>query len=161
MSLVLATEGHCESVSSDGPSPSTACGVSPTMKADRHCGVTAELGYALVAREPGGESGLGPSEFTGVKRNRWNWKGAAVTYGSGIAFDRLTTELALSRGALETNPWRQSQSGQWRTDALIFTSLMLTDRLLFKVDPKAPKFLRGAAVGIYATRGGLNLRVAF
>jgi len=103
----------------------------------------------------------GPPQFEAVEQPRWNWKAAGATYGAGIAFDRITTELALDRGAVETNPWRQTQAGHWRTDAGVFAGSMLADYLLHRVHPRAPRFLRGAAVGIYVTRGGLNLSVAW
>jgi len=100
-------------------------------------------------------------EFRGVVSTSWNWKSAGLTYGSGIAFDRLTTKLATDRGAVEQNRWRQTEAGHWRTDAGVFAGSMAADYLLHRIDPRAPRFLRGAAVGIYATRGGINLTVAW
>ena len=101
-------------------------------------------------------------EFEGISNPRWNWKAAGLTYGGGIALDRITTELALDRGgAVEQNPWRQTQAGHWQTDAGVFAGTMVADYLLHRIDPRAPRFLRGAAVGIYVTRGGLNLTVAW
>ena len=91
------------------------------------------------------------------------WKAAAATYAGGIAFDRITTHVALKTpGAYEQNRHRQTMGGNLAADALVFAGAMGADWLLHRlVHPKAPRVLRGAAVGIYLTRGGLNLKVAW
>ena len=107
------------------------------------------------------ESSRFPAQFEQMRRPSWNWKAAGLTYGGGIAFDRITTKLATDRGAVEQNRWRQTEAGHWRTDATVLAGSMAADYLLHRIDTRAPRFLRGAAVGIYATRGGINLTVAW
>lgn len=102
-----------------------------------------------------------PVQFEEMARPSWNWKGALSTYAGGIAFDHITTEVAKAQGAVEQNPHRQTLGGNLATDAAVLAGAMGADYLLHRLHPKAPRFLRVGAAGTYATRGGLNLQVAF